>query len=255
MNNLELSGFNFVVTGANGYLGSAIVQGSLLSGANVLALSRHDENLLRLKRDFPNQLTINLIDCLEEDSLAKSISDFHNQVGPINGLVNNVFSASRRPQMFQSKTEIIATLESSFISYWMSLRALLPYLHKDGSSIVNNGSLWGLVSPDPLKYLDLENEPSISLVASKAAVHQFTKYAAVLLGKDRVRVNTIVPGWFPKKRGVERRDYIDGIIERIPLLRIGIPDDIVGPILFLLSPMSRYITGQEIIVDGGYTLT
>ena len=114
--------------------------------------------------------------------------------------------------------------------------------------------MWGLVSPDPTNYLDLENEPSISLVSSKAAVHQFTKYAAVLLSKDNIRVNTIVPGWFPQKRGVERLDYIETLNKRIPMKRIGQPDEIVGPILFLLSDASVYMTGQELIIDGGYTL-
>ncbi len=251
---LKLSGSNFVITGANGYLGSAMVRGALMSGSNVLALSRHGENLHEIKKQFSEQLVIDLLDCREETALNISIRRFYDDFGPISGLVNNIAAASRRPQVMQTKDEIIDTLDASFVSYWIAMRQVLPYLDPNGSSVVNNGSLWGLVSPDPSNYLDLENEPSISLVASKAAVHQFTKYAAVLLGKKRVRVNTIVPGWFPKKRGVDRPDYIKGIIERIPLSRIGTPEDIVGPVLFLLSPISGYLTGQEIVVDGGYTL-
>jgi gluconate 5-dehydrogenase len=255
LNNLELFNKNFVITGANGYLGSAITQGALEAGCNVLALSRSEGNLLDFKRRFPDQLTIKLIDCCNEIQLGESIATFHEANGAIHGLVNNVYSAYRRPQLMQEKKFILETFESSFVSYWLALRQVRPFLHLEGSSIVNNGSLWGLVSPNPSNYLDLENEPSLSLVVSKAAVHQFTKYAAVLLSAEKVRVNTIVPGWFPKKRGAERKDYIEGITKQIPLSRIGTPRDIVGPVLFLLSPLSSYITGQELIVDGGYTLT
>jgi gluconate 5-dehydrogenase len=255
MSYFDLKNRNFVITGANGHLGRAIVSGLLESGAQVLALCRHKENLLSFEAQFGSRLKIEFVDCRDEDELKNAFRQFHANVGEIDGLINNIYSGSRRPQFFQEIAEIQDTLDSTFISYWLSIRSILPFLNKSRASIVNNGSLWGLVSPDPSNYLNLENEPSISLVSAKAAVHQFTKYAAVLLSKENIRINTIVPGWFPQKRGVERLDYIDGLCKRIPLNRIGKPDEIVGPILFLLSDASSYMTGQELIIDGGYTLT
>lgn len=250
----DLENRNIVVTGANGHLGKAIVAGLLESGAQVLALCRHKENLVELEQKFESKLLIEFVDCTKEEELQVAFQQFHTCHGEISGLVNNIYSGTRKPQIFQKTEIILETFNSTFVSYWLALRSCLPYLSKRNSSIVNNGSMWGLVSPDPANYLDLENEPSISLVSSKAAVHQFTKYAAVLLSKDNVRVNTIVPGWFPQKRGAERLDYIETLNKRIPMKRIGQPDEIVGPILFLLSDASVYMTGQELIIDGGYTL-
>lgn len=245
---------NVVVTGANGHLGKAIVGGLLESGAQVLALCRHKENLLELEEKFESKLLVEFADCNNEEELRLVFQKFHASYGEISGLVNNIYFGARKPQMFQETESILETLNVTFVSYWLALRCSLPYLNKKNSSIVNNGSLWGLVSPDPTNYLDLENEPSISLVSAKAAVHQFTKYAAVLLSKDNIRVNTIVPGWFPQKRGIERLDYIETLSKKIPMNRIGTPDEIVGPVLFLLSDASSYMTGQELIIDGGYTL-
>lgn len=253
-NYFNLVNRNIVVTGANGHLGRVLVKGLLDSGTRVLALCRHKENLLLLEEQYGSKLVIEFIDCGDEEELKDVFRKFYDKYGEISGLVNNIYSASRKPQMFQDSKDIFETLNATFVSYWLALRCSLPYLNKSNSSIVNNGSLWGLVSPDPSLYLDLENEPSISLVSAKAAVHQFTKYAAVLLSKDNIRVNSIVPGWFPQKRGPERLDYIEGLSKRIPMNRIGKPDEIVGPVLFLLSDASSYMTGQELIIDGGYTL-
>ena len=255
MNFFNLENRKFAITGANGHLGSAIVEGLLESGAQVLALCRHKERLHALEEKFQNSLVVDILDCTSEEQLRDSFQKFSTIHGELDGLINNIYSGTRRPQMFEDKEMIAKTIDGTFVSYWIALRSILPFLNKEKSSVVNNGSLWGLVSPDPNNYLDLENEPSISLVSAKAAVHQFTKYSAVLLSKNNIRVNTIVPGWFPQKRGVERLDYIEGLCKRIPLNRIGKPEEIVGPILFLLSDSSGYMTGQELIIDGGYTLT
>ena len=254
MSLFDISKKNVVITGANGHLGRVLVEGLLESGARVLALCRHDENLISIKKRFNSQIKIDLVDCRNEADLKESFKRFYLEFGGIDGLVNNIYWGERRPQIFQESEKILGTFDATFVSYWKALRSVLPYLNPDGSSVVNNGSLWGIVSPDPNNYLDLENEPSISIVASKAAVHQFTKYTAVLLSNKKIRVNTIVPGLFPQKRGVERLDYIEALSKKIPLARIGQPREIVGPVLFLLSNASSYMTGQELIIDGGYTL-
>lgn len=254
MNQFGLLNSKIVLTGANGHLGRAITKGLLESGATVLALCRHKENLLSLEEEFSYQLCIKIVDCRQEDHLREAFRAFYEEYGAIDGLVNNIYFGARQPLMFQERDEILQTIDGSFVSYWLATRSIIPFLNKSSASIVNNGSLWGLVSPDPSNYLDLNNEPSISLVASKAAVHQLTKYTAVLLSGENIRVNTIVPGWFPQKRGKERPDYIEGLCRRIPLRRIGQPEEIVGPVIFLLSQASTYMTGQELIIDGGYTL-
>jgi gluconate 5-dehydrogenase len=123
-----------------------------------------------------------------------------------------------------------------------------------GSTIVNNASIWGVVSPDPRTYLGLGIEPSLVLPSAKAAVIQMTRYFAVALAERHIRVNALVPGWFPQRRGFDNPAYMAEIGRRVPMGRIGQPDELVGAAVFLLSDASSYVTGQEIRVDGGYTL-
>jgi gluconate 5-dehydrogenase len=90
--------------------------------------------------------------------------------------------------------------------------------------------------------------------ASKSALIQLAKSYAAELAKDGIRVNLLTPGWFPKPGKVERNDYITGITNRTPMGRIGLPKDLIGPVKFLLSDSSSFITGQNIIVDGGFSI-
>jgi NAD(P)-dependent dehydrogenase (short-subunit alcohol dehydrogenase family) len=102
--------------------------------------------------------------------------------------------------------------------------------------------------------LDLANEPSIAMAAAAGGIGGMTRYLARVLAERNIRVNALVPGWFPKKRGVERPDYMQQITSRVPMGRIGQPDELVGAAIFLLSGASSYMTGQQLVIDGGYGL-
>ena len=121
------------------------------------------------------------------------------------------------------------------------------------SSIVLTGSAWGKLSPRPEVYLDLNNEPSLALVAAKAATEQYGKYLSVLLASKKIRVNILTPGWFPAKRGPQRDDYISSICRNVPMGRIGLPDELVMGYLYLLGTGASYVTGQTLVIDGGYS--
>jgi NAD(P)-dependent dehydrogenase (short-subunit alcohol dehydrogenase family) len=110
------------------------------------------------------------------------------------------------------------------------------------------------VSPDPAMYLDLKNEPCLAMPPAAAGILQMTKYMAVLAAPSGVRINALVPGCFPKKRGADRPDYMEEIAKRVPLGRIGQPQELVGAVIFLLSGAASYVTGHSLVVDGGYTL-
>ena len=122
-------------------------------------------------------------------------------------------------------------------------------------SIVNVASMYGIVSPQPAAYAgspDFHNPPAYG--AAKAGVIQYTRYAAVHLAPDGVRVNAISPGPFPSPSVQEDPAFIAGLAARVPLGRIGRPEDLVGPLVFLLSDASRYVTGHNLVVDGGWTI-
>jgi NAD(P)-dependent dehydrogenase (short-subunit alcohol dehydrogenase family) len=123
-----------------------------------------------------------------------------------------------------------------------------------GGSIVNIGSLYASVAPDPSLYDHLDVDPPFlkpaAYGASKAGVINLTRYFARLWGPSGVRVNALTPGGvLAGQDGEFVRKYSD----RVPLGRMADPSDLVGPLLFLLSDASRYVTGHELRVDGGFT--
>jgi len=251
----DIENCNYVVTGANGYLGRNFTKGLLEGGANVLAISRHRNFLdTAIRRDLYPNLRVELLDCNDEHSVRGAVFRFAEQYGEIDGLVNNAYSAPRQPSFDMTTADIQDVIQNCFVQYWTTMRALLPFARKDHCSIVNNSSLWSNLAPDLDMYLDLQNEPSIALSVSKAAVNQLTRYTSVLFAKDNIRVNTLIPGAFPQKRGEVRLDYVAELEQRIPMRRIGKPDDLIGPIIFLLSRASGYMTGQVLSIDGGYSI-
>lgn len=123
-----------------------------------------------------------------------------------------------------------------------------------GGSIVNIGSLYASIAPDPSLYDHLELDPPFlkppAYGASKAGVISLTRYFARLWGRYGVRVNALSPGGVLAGQDDE---FVRKYSERVPLGRMADPSDLVGPLLFLLSDASRYVTGHELRVDGGFT--
>jgi NAD(P)-dependent dehydrogenase (short-subunit alcohol dehydrogenase family) len=121
-------------------------------------------------------------------------------------------------------------------------------------SIINLGSLYATVAPDPRLYEHLPCDPPFlkppAYGASKAAVLNLTKYFAVLWGPYNVRVNAISPGGVLADQDEEfQRQYVS----RVPMRRMAIAEDLVGPVVFLASEAGRYVTGINLQVDGGFT--
>ncbi|MCA3262828.1 MAG: SDR family oxidoreductase [Telmatospirillum sp.] len=252
-NIFSLEGRAIVVTGGAGHLGQAICVALRDFGATVLCLSskfpQFDE-----AANSAGSIEAAVCDVSDEQAFRESVESFSKRHGPIHGLVNNAARSGRGIDFDMPSAEIACTFEGVFAHYFTCVRNVLPLLAPDGASIVNNASIWGMVSPDPRTYLDLKNEPSIVLPAAKAAILQLTKYLSVLLAGKNVRVNSLVPGFFPKKRGPDREDYMAQIAQRIPLGRIGRPEEVAGAVVFMLSGASSYMTGQQIVVDGGYSV-
>jgi NAD(P)-dependent dehydrogenase (short-subunit alcohol dehydrogenase family) len=112
------------------------------------------------------------------------------------------------------------------------------------------GSIYGLVGNDPSLYEDTKIYPSAVYAAVKGGIVNFTRFAAARYGTYNIRLNTICPG------GIEDRQdpkFISNYSKRVPMGRMGKPEDLVGAAVFLLSEASQYVTGSTLVVDGGWT--
>ena len=96
--------------------------------------------------------------------------------------------------------------------------------------------------------------PSVVTASGKSAIISFTKFLSTREAKYNISVNCLSPGWFPRKGPVENKRYIREINKNIPLGRIGKLEDLISPIAFLLSAGSKYYTGQNLVIDGGYSV-
>lgn len=125
---------------------------------------------------------------------------------------------------------------------------------KNGFKIINFGSIYGLVSPKPKNYDGLNWCNSEIYGASKAAVIQLTKFFAAFGGEKNILINCLSPGGIRNPYQPQDRKFVQKYIENCPLNRMGRPEDMVGPIIFLLSDANTYITGHNLVADGGYTI-
>jgi NAD(P)-dependent dehydrogenase (short-subunit alcohol dehydrogenase family) len=245
----RLSGKVIIITGGMGYLGRAISEGLSEFGAHVIVLGRRN-----LQGSIAN---IEYIECDVQNDLAfqRVVDDVLIRHGKIDALVNNANSSNRETWGEIDAEKWRAGFEGTLTHVFSCSKIVAAHMAKNGQGvIVNNASLFGILAPKANMYPEGIRGPAAHHAAAKAGVIQLTKFLAAELAKDGIRVNVVTPGWFPQKRGPDRPDFMANVNERIPMGRIGQASEIVGAFVFLLSDASSYITGQNIIVDGGYSI-
>src|SRR5699024_8936918 len=119
--------------------------------------------------------------------------------------------------------------------------------------IVDIGSMYGMVSPDPAIYGESGANNPANYGAGKSGVLQFTRYCAGHLAEKGIRVNSISPGPFPNPSTQTDEDFLRKLANKTMLKRVGKQHEIVGPIILLSSDAGSFITGENIVVDGGWT--
>lgn len=255
----SLEGKVVIVTGGAGHLGAEISKGLAAAGAIVHAIGRDIEKLQLLsefnKKFSRTRIFVDSVDVKNEKSFsvfAQSIVDMH---GKVDCLVNNANSAKREAWEALDKSNWIEGLDGSLNHYFSCTKVVSKFFLKQKyGTIVNNASLFAFLAPCFPMHLDLGNAAAAHHVAAKGGILQLTKYLAALWAPEGIRVNAISPGYFPQKRGVERPDYMAEVKKRIPMRRIGNPAEVAGAVVFLASDAASYITGQNIVIDGGYSI-
>lgn len=252
-NPFSVEGRVILVTGGTGHLGSAICKGLSALGARVWCIGR---DLGKFGQFDGLDIECRQADVTFVSAMKPLIAEILQADGRIDGLVNNAAHQARRGiDLAMPPGEIDAGLRQCFTHALTTAQLVIPAMKARGrGAIVNTASLWADLAPDPSMYLDLGNEPAVYAPPAKAAILGLTRMLASYLAKDGIRVNAISPGLFPAKRGPERPDYMAEMTRRIPMGRIGQPSELIGAFAYLLSDASSYVTGQNLIVDGGYSI-
>ncbi len=258
---LDLVGRTVGVSGAAGFLGRAIVQGVLTQGGDICMFDLDEKRL----HDFKNDLVLSgfssdRISFYTIDLSSLKVGDCFDMFAEsrCNCLVNNaafVGTSELEGWCVPFEGQCLDTwrkaLEVNLTSNFTLSKDFVSSLSGAKGAIVNIDSIYAHLGPDWNLYEGTEMGNPAAYGVSKAGLVQLTRYLASTLGPT-IRVNTVAPG------GIERGQdlkFQQRYRQKTPLRRMATEEDVVGTVLFLLSSLADYITGQSIKVDGGYIIT
>lgn len=242
------------ITGGYGYLGSAITLGLANCNATIVVLGKNVEKFNKAFKELHlKNIHFKEFDITDLISIKSGFEGIIRKFGKIDILINNAFAPAKNEDLSK---EWKANIEGTLISTQNCIQEILPhFLDNHSGKIINVTSMYGMVAPTFEVYKGCEQYTNPSYYgAAKAAIIQLTKYYASLYGKDNILVNTVSPGPFPNKTVQENVLFIENLKSKTAVKRIGEPDDLQGVFVFLCSNSSNFITGQNIVVDGGWTI-
>ena len=235
-----------VITGASGLLGKEIVA----------SLKTRDAKVISTDINFDDQLDDDFIlDITDEDSVKSVVADIVKKYGRIDGWVNNAYP---RTGDWGKKLEDIPfeswrkNVDMHLNGYYLCCQVVLEHMKQQQfGSLVNMSSIYGMVAPDFNIYEGTTMTMPAAYSAIKGGINNLSRYLASYYGHCNVRVNIISPGGIFDN---QPEAFVNKYNKKVPLKRMGQPHDIMGPIHFLLSDDSSYITGHNLVVDGGLTI-
>lgn len=258
----RLDGKVCLVTGGAGHLGAAMSTALAEAGGHVCILGRTRATLMGLVQRLTERglsAEAVTIDVTMAEDIKSLVADLKKRHGKLDVLINNAY-AGRPGVMTNSKvSDYVSAIEIAVAAAAELVNAAHDLLHTavqagGDASVINIASMYGMVSPDPRIYgqSGMNNPPHYG--AAKAALLQYTRYAAVHLAPQGIRVNAISPGPFPPDTAQQRNPaFAAALTQKVPMGRLGKPEDLAGAAVFLASSAARFVTGANLPVDGGWT--
>ncbi|MFD2514248.1 SDR family oxidoreductase [Pontibacter locisalis] len=236
-----------IVTGSGGLIGAEVVSCLIEHGSKVIGLDVHNENE---NTDFYN------CDITNYDQLDEVLDKIGSKYGRIDGLVNLAYPRTKdwgvkfeAEPLSSWQTNVEIQLNSVF---YICQKVLKVMKEQKSGSIVNTGSIYGVVGNDFTIYEDFGGTSPAAYSAIKGGVINFSKYLASYYGKYNIRVNCISPGGVLDE-SKQHPSFIKKYSDKSPMKRLANPEEMAPPVAFLLSESASYITGHNLMVDGGWT--
>lgn len=255
---LSLKGRVAVVTGAAGWLGSAMSRALAEAGARVVATSRDEARAKDFAATLPGDGHLGLgFDQSDTDSIPGLVRRIVEQMGQIDILVNNAYGTTAPNIDTATAEDFDRAYHVGVTAYFLLARDVMLHLRERSApgSIINIGSMYGVVAsyPDAYEGLGINSPPNYH--GMKGGIVHLTRHLAAYWAKDNIRVNCLSPGPFPKMPYIDETfpGFVERLEARVPLGRMGRPEELKGMVVLLASDAGSYITGQNILIDGGWT--
>ena len=237
-----------IITGGSGLIGKSILNDLRKSGAISINLDISSDNGLSdifLKCDITDTKQV-------DNSISKILTKFNK----IDGLINNAYPRTKDWSNIFENIELnswIKNIDMQLNSlFYINQKIIKTMINQKYGAIVNVGSVYGSLAPDFSLYEGLDMTMPAAYSAIKGATINFTKYLASYAGQNDIRVNSVSPGGIFDS---QNKNFVKRYSKKVPLGRMGNSIEISPAIIFLLSDSASYITGQNIIIDGGYSIT
>ena len=227
------------------------------AGAQVVVTSRDGGQAAEFAASLPGDGHLGLeFSQGDTDTIPGFVAEVVERIGKIDVLVNNAYGATAPDIDNATAEDFNQAYHVGVTAYFLLARDVMLHLRQQQrpGSIINIASMYGVVASYPSAYEELPVNSPPNYHALKGGVVHLTRHLAAYWAKYNIRVNAIAPGPFPKP---EVRDNIAGFIprleEKVPLGRMGRPEELKGAVVLLASDAGSYITGQNLLVDGGWT--
>lgn len=254
---LSLRGRVAIVTGACGWLGSAMSRALAEAGARLVVTSRDAGQAAAFAAGLPGAGHLGLgLAQGDTEAIPAFVADVVGRMGQVDVLVNNAYGGTAPEIDTATAEDFDRSYHTGVTAYFLLAREVARHLRGRGApgAVINIASMYGVVASYPEAYAGLPTNSPPNYHALKGAVVHLTRHLAAYWAPHGVRVNCISPGPFPKpEMHRDQPEFIRRLEAHTPLGRMGRPEELKGALLLLASDAGSYITGQNLLVDGGWT--
>ena len=259
----NLKGKNILMTGGSGFLGSYVTKALAMAGANVaMTYIDNAEAAQKMAQEISSEAGVTVLavpmNVTDKDAVEAGFKTVAEQLGSIDVVINNAAidpkfdaTADKNTKLFENyPAEIIRQgVDVNLVGYVLVAQAAVRYMEAKGGHIINVSSIYGLVGPDQRIYPNGGQKP-VEYAITKGGVVMLSKWLATTYGEKKIRANTVTFGGVFKGHD---EAFTKNYGARTPLGRMMNPEEVTGPIVFLASDAASYMTGSDVVVDGGWT--